>query len=247
MCLILFAWRAHPRYRLVLAANRDEYYARPAEAMAWWDDAPLLAGRDLEAGGTWLGLARGGRFAALTNVRDPAAFVAGRPSRGQLVPDWLRHAGGVDGYLAALAARGADYNGFNLLAGDREALWYYGNRSGEPPCAVAAGIHGLSNHRLDTPWPKVHRGTEGLARLLDRDAVEPEALLELLADRTAAPDAELPDTGVGLEWERQLSPLFIETERYGTRCSTVLLLEAGGGGLALERDVISGATRRFVL
>lgn len=245
MCLILFAWQARARYRLVLAANRDEFYARPAAPMDWWPERPtVLAGRDLEAGGTWFGVTRDGRFAAVTNHRDPRRNVDGRPSRGALVADYLGGDAAPDDYLAALARRGEDYNGFNLLVGDRETLWYYGNRDGAPR-PLAPGVYGLSNALLDTPWPKVRHGKHALATALAQPEVEPGALFTLLAERREAPDAELPVTGVSLEWERRLSPLFIASESYGTRCSTVLLLGDDGCVQVHERDAGDGAERGF--
>lgn len=245
MCLILFAWQARARYRLVLAANRDEFYARPAAPMDWWPERPtVLAGRDLEAGGTWFGVTRDGRFAAVTNHRDPHRNVDGRPSRGALVADYLGGDAAPGDYLAALARRGEDYNGFNLLVGDRETLWYYGNRDGAPR-PLAPGVYGLSNALLDTPWPKVRHGKHALATALAQPEVAPEALFTLLAERREAPDAELPATGVSLEWERRLSPLFIASEHYGTRCSTVLLLGDDGCVQVHERDAGDGAERGF--
>lgn len=248
MCLILFAYHTHPRYELVLAANRDEFYARPTLPMAFWEDAPdLLAGRDLEAGGTWLGVTRQGRFAAITNYRDPANMRPKAPSRGALVSDYLRGDAAAWDYLVCLAPHAADYNGFNLLLGDAEGLFYYSNQQGTPR-ALAPGLYGLSNHLLDTPWPKVERGRRGLAALLKADP-EPsgDALLELLANRAWATDAELPNTGVSREWERALSPLFIETPGYGTRSSTVLRIAAEGEMWVLEKTWPEGGIREFRL
>src|SRR5258706_6908216 len=166
MCLILFAWQAHPDYPLVVAANRDEWRDRPTAPAAWWDDAPdILAGRDLEAGGTWLGVTRAGRFAAITNFRDPSDRKSTAPSRGQLVADFLRGDDAPRDYLAALAAKAARYNGFNLLLADDKSMCYFGSREGEI-IDVAPGIHGLSNHLLDEPWPKVKMESRLWARRL---------------------------------------------------------------------------------
>jgi uncharacterized protein with NRDE domain len=224
MCLILLACDAHPLYRLIVAANRDEFHDRPTAPASFWDDAPqLLAGRDLSAGGTWLGTTRNGRFAALTNYREPSARGQGAPSRGELVSEFLRSEIPAPDYLDILRRRGDDYQGFGLIFGTAEQLHYFTNREG---CAteVATGIHGLSNHLLDTPWPKVARGREALAQLLaSNDIIPTEKLYTILADRSPAPDHLLPDTGVGREWERILSSMFISTTGYGTRSSTVIL------------------------
>lgn len=249
MCLILFAYRVHPDYPLILAANRDEFYARPALPLGWWQDAPdLLAGRDLAAGGTWAGITRSGRFAAITNYRDPARMRADAPSRGALVGDFLRAAQTAPAYLDDVAAAGLPYNGFNLLAADPDAgLWYYGSRDGRPR-AVEAGIHGLSNALLDTPWPKVRRGKAGLQALLEAGVrPDPEALFTLLADTSHPPDAELPSTGVSPEWERLLSPAWIVSPTYGTRGSLVLLWRADGAVQMIEREAGSGEERAFRL
>jgi len=225
MCLIALAWRAHPAFPLVVAANRDEWRARPAAPAAWWDDVPgLLAGRDLEAGGTWMGVTRGGRFCAVTNFRDPSDKRTTARSRGELVAAFLAGAGPPRAYCEALAARSRDYNGFNLLAGDGESLVYFGSREGEAR-DVEPGVHALSNHLLDEPWPKVRRAREAMrAALADGD----EPLFAMLSDTTPGDDGELPETGVGLEWERRLSPALITGEDYGTRASTVLRVSAGG-------------------
>lgn len=221
MCLITLAWQSHPDYPLIVAANRDEFYGRPTLPARFWPEAPqLLAGRDLAAGGTWLGVTRQGRFAALTNYRDPAAPV-GERSRGLLVSAFLQGEDSPMAYARQVAAVGEHYGGFNLLLGNREELVIVGNR-GTSPQRLSPGIHGLSNHLLDTPWPKVEKAKAGLVQALSRPV--PETLLALLADAGPAADASLPDTGVGLAMERMLSPLFIHTPQYGTRASTVLVL-----------------------
>ena len=237
MCLILFALDAHPRYRLVLAANRDEFYARPTAPAAFRDDSPnILAGRDLHGGGTWCGITTAGRFAAVTNYRDPRRHREGMLSRGRLVADFLGGEMTPDALLGRLRREGNGYNGFNLIFSDGGELRYFSNR-GELPSTVEPGIHGLSNHLLDTPWPKVARGTEALAKLVAaRDEVSPDDLFAILADRTAAPDHILPDTGVGLERERLLSPLFITSPTYGTRSSTVILIGRDNTCTFVERS-----------
>lgn len=249
MCLILFAWRAHAEFPLILAANRDEFYERPSAPAAFWDDAPgLLAGKDLKEGGTWLGITRTGRLAALTNYRDPATLRKDAPSRGHLVSEYLRGRETPEDYLGRLEACAGRYNGFSLLVGDAAGLYFFSNRGGRLP--VAPGIHGLSNRLLDTPWPKVERGEKALAALLAGDGrPSPEALLDILADRVRPQDELLPETGVGLEWERILSPLFIESPVYGTRSSTVLMLDRRGEATFVERVFNGGneprTTTRF--
>jgi uncharacterized protein with NRDE domain len=245
MCLILFAWRMHEKFPLILAANRDEFYARPSVPAAFWLDAPdLLAGRDLMRGGTWFGITRTGRLAALTNYRDPASLKQDAPSRGELVSDYLHSKENPEAFLHRLEPRAARYNGFSLLLGDSSELVYFSNRG--VANRLTPGIHGMSNHLLDTPWPKVERGKHALGELLaaEKDP-SPEALLTLLASRSRPPDESLPETGVGLEWERVLSPLFIESPAYGTRCSTVLLVDRQGIVTFVERVFNGGSEPRL--
>jgi uncharacterized protein with NRDE domain len=227
MCLIVVGWRAHPDYPLVVAANRDEFFARPAVPAHWWPDAPaLLAGRDLEAGGTWLGVTRNGRFAALTNYRDPSRRRPGAPSRGALVRDCLAGDGAALPTLEAIARASGDYAGFNLFACDGSHLAIHESTTGAVR-ALEAGIYGLSNHLLDTPWPKVRFARERFAAALTQLPHDDE-FLALLRDDTPAPDHHLPATGVSPEWERWLSSAFIRAPGYGTRCSTVLTVRHDG-------------------
>lgn len=241
MCLILLAHDAHPRYRLVVAANRDEFHERPAAPARWWDDAPgVLAGRDLRGGGTWMGVTRTGRFAAVTNYRDTAPPAPDAPSRGRLPGGFLAGDDEPEAYLRALAPRADRFAGFNLLVGDADSLWYFGNRGGEAR-PLEPGVYGLSNALLDTPWPKTERGKAGLREALAGGGeVDPEALFRLLWDAEPAPDAQLPDTGVGIERERMLSSPFIRGPEYGTRASTVLLVERAGAVRLVERTVVPG-------
>jgi uncharacterized protein with NRDE domain len=227
MCLIVVAWRCRADLPLVVAANRDEWRDRPAEPAHWWPDHPaILAGRDLKAGGTWMGVTREGRFAAVTNFRDPSDRRSTARSRGGLVTDFLLSSESPPAYLAAVARRAAEYNGFNLIAGDGETLWYLGSREGGAR-PIAPGVHGLSNHVLDEPWPKVVRGRQAMERALEAADPTP-ALFDLLGDAHGVPDADLPQTGVGLEWERRLASALITGPDYGTRASTAVTLAADG-------------------
>ena len=234
MCLIVLAWKADARYALLLGANRDEYHQRPSAPAGHWREAPqVLAGRDLKAGGTWLGVTSEGRFAAVTNYRDPRQQRPDVRSRGELAGAFLTGADTARNYArSAHALRGA-YNPFNLIVGDAEECWFVGSREREP-LAMKPGLHGLSNASLDTPWPKVERSRRMLDQALA--SIDPEqALLAGLADRSQAPDRELPDTGIGLELERHLSPPFIVGEQYGTRASTVLTIRTDGGIRLVEQ------------
>ncbi len=229
MCLILFSYKQHPRYPLIFAANRDEFYNRASAPAAFWNDAPgLLAGRDLVAGGSWLGVTTSGRIAAITNYREPGLYKFDAPSRGALVTGFLLGRESPEAYAAKLSGEAQRYNGFNLILGGRRQLYYFSNRT-EGLEALAPGLYGLSNHLLDTPWPKVEGGKKALAGLLT-DGRDPAAddLFAILSNRQRPPDESLPDTGVGLEWERILSSLFITSPVYGTRSSTILLLDREG-------------------
>lgn len=248
MCLILFAYRSHPGYQLLLAANRDEFHARPSAALDFWADAPdVLAGRDLQAGGTWMGITRSGRFAALTNYRDPQQVKALAPSRGALVSAYLQSTATPSAALQALATNAGLYNGFNLLLSDGCELYWYSSVTNRYQC-LAPGIYGLSNHALDTPWPKLKRGVRLLREVLERKA-QPTAddLLPILLDRTPAADHELPDTGVGLEWERWLSTIFVDAPDYGTRSSTVLQITNAGQIQITEMTWADQSCREFKL
>ncbi|MCG5073726.1 NRDE family protein [Paraburkholderia tagetis] len=248
MCLIVFDWRPHATdgALFTLAANRDEFLRRATEPMQWWSDAPdVLAGRDLVGGGTWLGMTRGGRFAALTNYRAPHETRPDAPTRGTLVSRWLTIGSEGTGrvpdtpldYLAEVAHDGEMYNGFNLVIGDwkrRELAWYC-NRGDRTPALLPEGTHGISNAVLDTPWPKLVRKRAGLAELAAGGPDVPlEQLIELMRDPRVALDSELPATGIPLERERALSAAFIETPEYGTRGTTALRVRVNGGQLSVE-------------
>ncbi len=250
MCLIVLAWNVTVRERLVLVGHRDEFHARAAAPMDWWPAPRLLAGRDLVAGGTWLGLDDRGRFGVVTNVRG-APSPPDAPSRGTLIPRYLAGGAPPGEFMAGLGAEAHRYAGFSLLVGDERELWYLSNGDAAGPLRLEPGIYGLSNGTLGTDWPKVRGSRERLAARLGRPLGEPEELLALLADRTPPPDAELPDTGVGLELERLLSPPFIVGDRYGTRAATAVILGHDGRGRVVERshapDGAATGTRHFRL
>lgn len=236
MCLILLSFDPNGDNPLVLAANRDEFYARPARALGFWPEAPhILAGRDIRGSGSWMGITRSGRLAALTNYRDPSAVKEDTPSRGLLVKNFLAGSETPFHYLEQIQKEADRFNPFNLLAGDRFNLYYFSNRDGEIR-KLAPGVHGLSNHLLDTPWPKVQKGKNALEALLKRQKkLILEDIFSILADRTLAPDDLLPDTGVGLEKERLLSPAFIISPDYGTRSATALIMNGSGHVTMAER------------
>ncbi len=240
MCLILFAYQNHSRYKLILAANRDEFYNRPAAPMAFWDDVPdVLGGRDLKAGGTWFGITRNGRWSAITNFRNPELSKVGTPSRGFLVSRYLLGQTPPDVYLQALKNDAVLYSGFNLLVGDCEGLYYFSNRQ-LVVRKLGSGTYGLSNNLLNVPWPKVVQGREALTRLIVSEAVSPENLFAILADRHQPDDADLPHTGVGREWERIFAPRFISSPIYGTRTSTIVLIDYSLNVLIHERTFQTG-------
>ncbi len=237
MCLILAALDAHPDYALVVAANRDEFYDRPTAPAAFWPEHPrIFGGRDLRAGGTWLAVDRSGRFAAVTNYRQGEREPPAPRSRGLLVSDYLSSEVEASSYVARVEREGAAYNGFNLLAGGARELHWLSNREGRPR-RLGPGIYGLSNHLLDTPWPKVTVGKSALSALLGgREADLVSGLFDLLSDKTQVPDDALPRTGIGFAWERLLSSAFIASAEYGTRSSTVVLVGPDGAGIFVERS-----------
>lgn len=223
MCLILFAWQQHPDYPLIAIANRDEYYARPSRDAQWWEDSDIFAGRDLQAGGTWLGVNRRGHFAAVTNVREPGGMQPGKRSRGDLTRDYLAGSDDAQTYLARLALQDQEFAGFNLLLGDLDGLWFYSNRE-QKIRRIEAGVYGVSNGSFDEPWPKLKSGRIELSALLDGE-IRHAQLMEILTDHGVAEDHELPDTGVAFDIERLLSSRFIRSPDYGTRACTVVTLD----------------------
>lgn len=237
MCVLFVARDVHPHYPLIIASNRDEAHARPTAAAAFWDDAPhVLAGRDLKAGGTWSGITTGGRWAALTNIRAPEWMHAEFPrSRGALVADFLRSDAAPADYAGVTTAERVEYSGFNLLVGTRDELYYSSSRIATPR-RLGAGFFGLSNGALDDPWPKVARGGQAFQQWVEDDGLGEEALFALMRDETRAPDDLLPRTGVGVEKERFLSPLFIISPTYGTRATTLLTVRDDGMARLVERS-----------
>ena len=228
MCLILFAYEMHHDHRLILGANRDEFYERPTAPLDWWEDYPnVLAGRDLRAGGTWMGISKTGKFAGITNFRDPAGVKNYAPSRGPLVSNFLCGDESPQRYLEKIHLSSEKYNGFNLILGDDDGLFYYSNYQNEIH-QLTPGIYGLSNGFINSPWPKVITGKAHLTKLIQQKTVDDEPIFKLLDNRQQPPEDQLPDTGVGMEWERILSPLFIQSDIYGTRSSSVIRIKKKG-------------------
>ena len=253
MCLILFSYQNHPRFDLIFAANRDEFYDRPTRPAQFWKSSKhILAGKDLKGGGTWMGITRTGRFAAITNFREPGNIIENAPSRGSLVLDFLKTDCSPENYLKTLQKTGKIYNGFNLLVGAGQGIFYYSNRQNEI-LEIPPGIHGLSNHLINTDWPKVKKGKQLLAETASQnDFPNIKNLFSILQDRSRPPDNLLPKTGVSLEWERILSPLFITGSKYGTRSSTIFLRDKDGTISFLERtftpdhgSILQNDTRKF--
>lgn len=242
MCLIVFAWQVLPNMPLLAAGNRDEFYDRPAAVAGWWDDHPnIYAGRDLRGGGTWMGITRDGRFAAITNIRAPSEMRADAPTRGRLVSDYLAGSMSPIDYANSIAAKTSEYNGFNLLIGNQKELVWFSNRGdGDERNGklLGPGVYGLSNSLLDCTWPKVVRTKAQFSSLLCQGAPE-EAYFEMLSDTTCASDCRLPKTGVSLERERLLSAVCIESPDYGTRVSTLVRLQDGGPPMLIERPAVA--------
>ncbi len=228
MCLILFAYQVHPEYPLILAANRDEFYERPSRSAYIWPEE-ILAGQDEKEKGTWLGFHREGKFAAITNYRDgKQSDKKNAPSRGELAVKFLKSNGSQKTFAHWLQENGPSYNGFNLIFGDRKELWYYSNQSNKEAEKLSPGIYGLSNHLLNTPWPKVVRGKEYLSEELNFSKPDFEKILNFLANEEKAPEEKLPQTNIKKDWEKLLSSIFICAPLYGTRCSTVALWDKEG-------------------
>lgn len=235
MCLIVFSYKQNADYPLIFAANRDEHYERPSQAAQFWEENPnILAGKDLKAGGTWMGINKDGEFSAVTNYRDPDIEKKDPPSRGKLVLDFLQNSESAPQYLSKLQSHADQYMGFNLLAGSLNKLGYYSNQQNDI-LLLDSGLYGLSNHLLETSWPKVQRAKKNLSHIIQDDSIAPEPLFDLLADDHEAPEEELPDTGIPKDIEKKVSPIFIKSDGYGTRCSTVLLIDHNGKATFAER------------
>ena len=236
MCLIIFSCNVHPEYSLILAANRDEFYDRPTAPLGFWTDEPsVLGGRDLLGGGSWLGATRDLKIAAITNYRDPSSLNPDAPSRGELVQQFLCGKASPSAHMSHVEKNGGDYNGFNLLIGHKDKFWLHSNR-GRGAKELAPGFYGLSNHLLDTPWPKVKKSKAALQGMFTSGEIDTDAIFQTLADGSFPPVAELPDTGVEPLWERILSPIFISSHGYGTRSSSIILVGKNGNLRFLERE-----------
>jgi uncharacterized protein with NRDE domain len=240
MCLIVFANNAHPKYKLIFAANRDEFYERPTAQAEFWNEYPgLLAGKDLQAGGTWMGITKQGRFAAITNFRDLKNHRNDAPSRGNLTLDFLLSEIEPEEYYNKLKPTLKNFNGFNLLLGNVDQLYYLSNKT-ESIQKLEPDIHGISNAILDTPWPKVERSKRHLQSLIQHEDINAWEVIAILKDTSIAKDEELPDTGVGLDLERMLSPVFIKSEKYGTRCSSVVMVDKDNNVKFVEKFFFDG-------
>lgn len=243
MCLILLSYHQHPKYPVVIAANRDEFYERPTlPARFWPEDPKVLAGKDLQGGGTWLGISKKGRSAMITNYREPETFDPKAPTRGKLVSDFLCGSEPALKYLERIRSGASDYNGFNLILGDDSGIYYFSNRAADIK-KMSTGLYGLSNALLDTPWPKVSKSKIALAAILNEPELNEEALFKILLDTERAQDERLPDTGVGTALEKILSPAFIKSPKYGTRCSTVVLIDSNSRVRFIERSYDPGSDR----
>ncbi|MFP8489252.1 NRDE family protein [Gracilimonas sp. Q87] len=243
MCLITFAYKKHLKYELILAGNRDEFYGRPTRSAQFWTEeghSDILAGKDLEAGGTWLGIHKDGRWGALTNYRDPTVIKEDPPSRGELVMNYLTSDNSAIEYLQNLSTTAQDYNGFNLLLWDNGHFYHFSNQS-KRMTTIEPGVHGISNALLDTSWPKVDSANEQMKKLISSDEINKEELFELLLDQSKANDEDLPVTGIPRDLEKAISSIFIKTENYGTRCSSILLIDKNGNIDFTERTFNPGS------
>ncbi|MEL6557289.1 MAG: NRDE family protein [Bacteroidota bacterium] len=230
MCLILFSWDNHPQYKLILAANRDEFYERPTDPIhSWQENSNIIAGKDLTGGGTWMGVSKQNKFAAITNHRNPTRILQDAPSRGDLTLDFLKDTVSEENYYTEKSRTLDQYNGFNLLVGSFNKMSYFNNVDGNYQ-ELKKGIYGLSNAVLDTPWPKLSKAKNAFAKVVDDANPAVDDFYKILQDKTLADDAELPQTGVPYEWEKAISAVYIEKENYGTCCSTVVTVTHDGAG-----------------
>lgn len=247
MCLIVLAWNVHPEYKLIIASNRDEFYARPTSELDFWEDHPtILAGRDLQAKGTWLGVNTDGKFAAITNYRDPKIVKENPPSRGKLTTDFLLSEMGAADYLESIQKESALYNGYNLLMYDNKKLCYYSNIEDKVK-KLKAGVYALSNHLLDTNWEKVKRIKSSFLKVIEKENLSEEkltaSLFEILKNSSQPLDNQLPSTGVSLEWERAVAPIFINTKEYGTSSSAIILYDKNDAISFSEKRHLEGKTK----
>ncbi len=247
MCLIAFSFNDHPKYKLVLAANRDEFYKRPTRNAQFWNEEGLpniLAGKDLEGKGTWMGVHKDGRWAALTNFRDPSSIKKNAPSRGELVIDYLSEERNATDYIREIGDKASVYNGFNLLLGDALGVYHFSNQN-YTIREISPGIHGVSNALLDTPWPKLEEAKKGLKDAMNKTSFQAEELFQLLLNDKKADDQNLPQTGIPYKWEKAVSSVFIATDNYGTRCSTILLIDRNNNIEFVERSYKPGNPEAF--
>ena len=247
MCLLLISWKTDPRYPLILAGNRDEFYNRPTRPLHKWESKPVIAaGRDLKSRGTWLAVSENRRFAAVTNFRNPATLRENVRSRGELVTKFLLSSLSTEKILEKIRGTAGLYNGFNLILGDGETLWYL-NEMDIAPKEIPPGIHVISNARLNTPWPKAVHAKSEFSTLIAEENFHPDPLFKLLLNDQTYPTSELPSTGVTPEMEKQLSSLFIRMPGYGTRSSAVISLDQNGVFSFSERTYQKGDTASFLL
>ncbi len=240
MCLITFAYHKHPKYKLILLANRDEFYSRATRKLKFWDTdgyPDILAGKDLEAGGTWMGISKSGRWAALTNYRDPEWKLEDPISRGKLVLNFLTSSNSIEQYVQVLNNEADKYLGYNILIGNPDQIIYFSNYD-KSPKTIKKGLFGMSNALLDTPWPKLNKAKMLLKESVTKEYIDKKHLFSLLHDDTEAPDNQLPNTGIPYKWEKAISPLFIKTNTYGTRSSSILLIDYFGNINFTERRFI---------
>ncbi len=237
MCLIAFSYKVHPKYELILAANRDEFYERPTRSAQFWTNEKLpdiLAGKDLKGNGTWMGISKSGKWGALTNYRDPSNINEDAPTRGSLVLDFLKSDRSSDQYLKSISNVADKFNGFNILASDKNGLYHYSNEN-NIITEIEPGIHGVSNALLNTSWPKLDQAKKELQNITSSEDFEKEELFKLLKNQEKASDDKLPSTGIPYEWEKAISSVFIKTDNYGTQCSTILLIDYDGSVEFTER------------
>lgn len=245
MCLITFSIDENPKYKVVLAANRDEFYNRPTRKAQFWNEeghSNILAGKDLEAGGTWMGITKDGKWAALTNYRDPKNIKESAPSRGDLVLDYLKNNLSPTSYLEKITPTAKTYNGFNILLGNHSEVSHFSNKN-EQVTTILPGVHGVSNALLDTSWPKLDTAKADLKSITQSENFNKEDLFQLLKNDAKADDQKLPDTGIPYEWEKAISSIFIKTENYGTLCSTILLIDHNGNAEFAERRYDAQSSR----